>query len=279
MDYVIGLAKNTRLAAAIAAELEQVRRAVRGDEAAGAGVRRAALSDAGDLEPRAAGGGQGRAPGQGPQPAVRGHVAVGRGSGGAAAVRAGLLRSRRDGEPDQGAAAAPVRRPDQRRDDAGQPGPAVLLVDRLRAAGGVAAAGPGGHGAGRGAVPDDPAEAAEDRGAGAGDGAEGVGEVVERQSVRRGVPAGAREPGPPAPLGPTVLRWVRRSSVEGHEEARALGPRIAVRASAEEMDRERTASRGREALGPSVGADPRHPGGRSHGRDGQEPSIPAVGGE
>ena len=165
VDYVIGLAKNTRLAAAIAAELEQARRAVRGDEAAGAGLRRAALSDAQDLEPRAAGGGQGRAPGQGPQPAVRGHVAVGRGPGGAAAVRAGLLRSRRDGEPDQGAAAAPVRRPDQRPDDAGQPGPAVLLVDRLRAAGGVAAAGAGGDGAGRGAVPDDPAEAAEDRGA------------------------------------------------------------------------------------------------------------------
>ena len=35
------------------------------------------------------------------------------------------------------------------RDDAGQPGPAVLLVDRLRAAGGVASAGPGGYGVGR----------------------------------------------------------------------------------------------------------------------------------
>ena len=115
MDYVIGLAKNTRLTAAIAAELEQVRERFEATRAAGAGVRRAALSDAQDLEPRAAGGGQGRAPGQGPQPAVRGHVAVGRGSRGTAAVRGGLLRSRRDGEPDQGAAVAPVRRPDQRR--------------------------------------------------------------------------------------------------------------------------------------------------------------------
>ena len=65
-------------------------------------------------------------------------------------------------------------------DDAGQPGPAVLLVDRLRAAGGAAPAGVGGHGVGRGAVPDDPVEAPEDRGAGPGDGAEGVGEAVER---------------------------------------------------------------------------------------------------
>ena len=37
------------------------------------------------------------------------------------------------------------------------------------------------------AVPDDPAEAVEDRGAGAGDGAEGVGEAVEAQAARRRV--------------------------------------------------------------------------------------------
>ena len=42
----------------------------------------------------------------------------GRGSRGEALVRGGVLRPGRDGEPDQGAAAAPVRRPDQRRDDA-----------------------------------------------------------------------------------------------------------------------------------------------------------------
>ena len=42
------------------------------------------------------------------------------------------------------------------------------------------AAGVGGDGAGRGAMPDDPVEAAEDRGIGSGDRPEGVGEDVKR---------------------------------------------------------------------------------------------------
>ena len=90
-------------------------------------------------------------------------------------------------------------------DDACQPDPVVLLVDRVRVAGGVAPAGAGGHGAGRGAVPDDPVEAAEDRGVGVRDGEEGLGEVVERQSVRRGLPAGAREPRPAASADAAML--------------------------------------------------------------------------
>ena len=48
VDYVLGLAQNTRLKAAIAAELEQARVRVRADEAAGPGVRRAPLPDARD---------------------------------------------------------------------------------------------------------------------------------------------------------------------------------------------------------------------------------------
>ena len=43
-------------------------------------------------------------------------------------------------------------------------------------------------------VPDDPVEVVEDRGPGSGDRAEGVGEAVERLSVRRGVPSGACKP-------------------------------------------------------------------------------------
>ena len=45
-------------------------------------------------------------------------------------------------------------------------------------AAGAAAAGAGGDRDGEGAMPDDPAEAAEDRRAGAGDGAEGVGAMA-----------------------------------------------------------------------------------------------------
>ena len=116
VDYLLGLAQNTRLLAMIAAPSRS--RPGRSSSAPSEPARvfaEFALPDAGQLEPRAAGGRQGGAPGQGGQPAVRGHVAVGRGRRGAGAVRGGLLRPGRDGEPDQGAATAPVRRPDQRR--------------------------------------------------------------------------------------------------------------------------------------------------------------------
>ena len=57
-------------------------------------------------------------------------------------------------------------------------------------------------------MPDDPAEAAEDRGVGAGDGAEGVGEAVEQLPVRRGVPSSAREPGSITAADAAVLIWM-----------------------------------------------------------------------
>ena len=61
----------------------------------------------------------GRAPAAGRQSALRGdQPGTLRNPVAAAAVRAGLLRPRRDGEPHQGAAAVSVRRPHQQRDDA-----------------------------------------------------------------------------------------------------------------------------------------------------------------
>ena len=61
-----------------------------------------------------------------------------RGLGGTAALRAALLRPRRDGEPDQGVPARPVRRPHLHPNDAGQSTPAVVRFDGLRAAGSAA---------------------------------------------------------------------------------------------------------------------------------------------
>ena len=82
VDYVIGLAKNTRLTAAIAAELEQARGRGRSRPA-----RRPAASPTSAIRrsrPGAASGGWWPRRSTWPrrQPAVRGHVAVGRGSGG-----------------------------------------------------------------------------------------------------------------------------------------------------------------------------------------------------
>ncbi len=74
---------------------------------------------AGDPDPQAARDRQGRAPAAGRQSALRGdQPGTLRNPVAAAAVRAGLLRPRRDGEPHQGAAAVSVRRPHQQRDDA-----------------------------------------------------------------------------------------------------------------------------------------------------------------
>ena len=57
--------------------------------------------DAGELEPCATGGGQGRAPGKGREPAVRGDLTESRSMAGAGVVRRTLLRPRRHGESDQ----------------------------------------------------------------------------------------------------------------------------------------------------------------------------------
>ena len=149
--------------------------------AALAAVPRFPLSDAGELEPQAAGGGQGGvAAGWGArgQPALRGDQPGAGADRDPAAVRAAVLRARGHGEPHQGAAAGPVRGPDFGGDAAGEPVAAVLGPVRGGAAGGVATTRAGGDGAGAGAVRDDPGAAAEGGRGGAGEPAEGLGVVV-----------------------------------------------------------------------------------------------------
>ncbi len=140
VDYVFGLAQNARLKRALA-------QPGAGQRAGVAAVPRFPLSDAGELEPQAAGGGQGGvAAGRGArgQPALRGDQP------GAGADRdpATVLRARGYGEPDQGAAAGPVRGPDFGGDATGEPVAAVLGPVRGGAAGGVATTRAGGDGAG-----------------------------------------------------------------------------------------------------------------------------------
>ncbi len=163
VDYVFGLAQNARLKRALAA------------------VPRFPLSDAGELEPQAAGGGPGGvAAGRGArgQPALRGDQPGAGADRDPAAVRAAVLRARGHGEPHQGAAAGPVRGPDFGGDAAGEPVAAVLGPVRGGAAGGVATTRAGGDGAGADAVRDDPGAAAEGGRGGAGERAEGLGVVV-----------------------------------------------------------------------------------------------------
>ena len=135
VDYILGLAQNTRLLKAMIADrigtgpLCEFER----DQGAGPRVRRLPLPDARELEPRATGGGQGRAPGKGSQPAVRGDVV-----GSPAASRPGELYEEDycgRGEMEnriKEQQLAPVRRSDQCRDDAGEPDPVVLLVDQYQ---------------------------------------------------------------------------------------------------------------------------------------------------
>ncbi len=119
-----------------------------------------AVRAAATVQPGRGGRGRGRvAAARGADPAA---LAAGAGGGAGAdrdpaAVRAAVLRARGHGEPDQGAAAGPVRG---------------------GAAGGVATTRAGGDGAGAGAVRDDPGAAAEGGRGGAGERAEGLGVVV-----------------------------------------------------------------------------------------------------
>ena len=135
--------------------------AIRGHGPAVAGVQGFHLSDAEELEPRASRGGQGRALGQGQQPAIRRDLAFGGRTRRPNVVRGRVLRPRRNGEPDQGAAVVSVRRPHELCDDASEP-VAVVVVERgLHASGGVAAVRPARHGDGAGALRHDPVEAVE----------------------------------------------------------------------------------------------------------------------
>ena len=107
-----------------------------------------------------------------------------------------LLRPRRDGEPDQGAAAVLVRRPHQLPDDAGQPVAAVAVERGLRPAAGAAAVRSAGHAAGQGPLRHDPPEAAEDRGGGPRHRAAGLVLAGRELPVPAGLRASLREPPP-----------------------------------------------------------------------------------
>ena len=141
VDYVFGLAQNPRLLRLIAEALEQARRqfeATKQPARVFAELRYQTL-DSWSRERRVVAKAEHLDKGANPRFVVTSLVS--RNIRPRSSTRR-LLRSWRDGEPDQGAAVAPVRRPDQRRDDAGQSDPVVLLVDRLHLAGCVASAGP-----------------------------------------------------------------------------------------------------------------------------------------
>ena len=174
VDYVFGLAKNARLLRILGAELHEAKLQFEPTGQASRVFKDFTVSDAEELEPRASRGGQGRAFGQGKQSAVRRDLALGRAMRRPHVVRRRVLRPRRHGESDQGAAAVPVRRPHELSHDASQ-SIAVVVVERgLRAACSVTRARAARHADGSGAVRHDSVEVVEDRGVSAGDGSAGL---------------------------------------------------------------------------------------------------------
>ena len=138
VDYLFGLARNARLVAAIEDALAAAEAEAGRHRPAGAPLQRlpVATHDSWSRERRVVAKAEHLAKGSNPRFVVT--------SLGAAEIdaphplRGRLLRPRRDGEPDQGAAARPVRRPHLGRDHARQPAPALVrlfayvLLDALR---------------------------------------------------------------------------------------------------------------------------------------------------
>ena len=133
VDYLLGLARNTRLVDEIGAQMQ----AARADsETSGKPARRfrdfaRSTLDSWSRVRRVIGkaewtGGEG-------QPALRGDLAEACRGRGAPSLRGDLLRPRRNGEPHQGVSARPVRRPYFDRDHAGQSTSPVARLRRLRA--------------------------------------------------------------------------------------------------------------------------------------------------
>ena len=145
VDYIFGLARNPRLVAELEADLAV---AAAAHAKTGQPVRRFKEFSYATLHSWSRARrviGQGRTPGQGPQSPLHRHLAAGGGDRRPDLVRAALLRPRRDGEPDQRAAAGPVRRPHLGRDHARQPTPSLVRVLCLRAARGLAPHRPAPH--------------------------------------------------------------------------------------------------------------------------------------
>ncbi len=124
VDYVLGVAKNVRLIAKIENELARAEAKSR---------RRLPVDDDNqELESPTARRGQGRVDDWRSQPTLHCYNAQAARMPGTIALREYLLRSRRDGEPDQGMPGRPVCRSHLDADDAGQSTPAVVRLDGVR---------------------------------------------------------------------------------------------------------------------------------------------------
>ena len=183
VDYVLGLARNERLEAAITLELGACRDRLRGRAGAGTPLQGLRLPDTGELDACTAGHWEGGAPaGQG-ESALRRDLAARRALGGRPALRAALLCARGHGEPDQGAAARAVCRSHEHGDDARE---SIAAVDRECSvcAGPRAAPGrPARDGARPGAGPHDPHPSAQARRRRAGECAADCGRAQRRLPV------------------------------------------------------------------------------------------------
>ena len=163
VEYVLGIAQNPRLKRSLAPEMERARQEC---ERTGQAARvfkdfRYRTLDSWSRERRVIGKAEHLPRGANPRFVV---TSLGAGAdGGARALRGGVLRAGRYGEPHQGTAAGAVRRSHLGADDAGQPVAPVLRLLRLHAAGVAAALGLGRHPAGAGAMRHDPPQVAQDR--------------------------------------------------------------------------------------------------------------------
>ena len=134
VDFLFGLARNERLVAEIATELDLVAAKSRRTGRPERRFKSFMWTTRRDLEPPAPGRRQGRVDEGGSQSALRGHLAAARRVQGQVSLREGLLRPRRDGEPDQGVPARPLCGSHLGRHDAGQPAAPVVLLNGLSAA-------------------------------------------------------------------------------------------------------------------------------------------------
>src|SRR5215203_1788079 len=98
----------------------------------GANFQGNSLPNAKLLEPNATRDREGRALGEGLESTIRRDLDTGRSHRWTRALRGCVLRARRNGEPNQRAAARSLRRPDVRGDDESESTEAVALVDCIR---------------------------------------------------------------------------------------------------------------------------------------------------
>jgi len=230
--------------------------------AARAGVRAVSLPHRQELEPQAAGRGQGRAAGEGRQSALRGDLARQFRAGRAGFIRGFLLRPRRDGEPHQGAAVGLVRPPHVDIADALESDPFIFFLDRVLLARSAARVGAGRDEDGAGAVLDDPPAAARDRGAGQADGAQDVDFDGHGTSGARVVRGGVRQSGAGAAAGRLRVRTGARGTSAGRqaETGSAAGPGGSLRKTAANRLRDPARARRRGSEGPrSAAARPAPP--------------------